>query len=83
MVHHRRKSEEEPGKILGAGPEAEVIERSCLLVCATQLAQPAFLHNPRSPSQRCHSKLGPPTSISSQENAPQTYLQARKIETIP
>lgn len=32
---------------------------------------------------RAHNRLGPPASVNSQENAPQTCLQARLIEEIP
>lgn len=43
-----------------------------LLACSSRLAQPIFLYSPELPAKSgiAHSGLGPPTSVTNQENAP-------------
>ena len=67
---------ETPRKILEEGPEAEIMEEGCLLVCSSWFAQLSFGYISGPLAQGCiiHSGLDPSTLIINQENVQQTGL---------
>lgn len=80
-------SQPRAGRSQGRNQEARTVE-CCLLPCTQVLDQLPFLYTLQSPvwgggDGATHSGLDPPTSISTQENLPQTLMEAAVQLRIP
>jgi hypothetical protein len=64
------------------GNEAEAMEEHCLLACPTWLSQLPFVYN-TGPLFQDQSGLDPLTSMTNQEDAPQTCLPSNLMEGTP
>lgn len=69
----------------GMGPEAELMEGSCLLACSPWLAQLALFFSPdhKAKYDIAHSGLGLLPSINNKENTIQTSPHLSLIEILP